>query len=77
MQEEIIKLGGLDMDLRNIMSQTGNGKAEEIIFNTLSSQYKEKFGKEIDLEALGIDKKQAIELIRKSIECGKNLLEKK
>lgn len=65
------------MDLRNIMSQTGNGKAEEIIFNTLSSQYKEKFGKEIDLEALGIDKKQAIELIRKSIECGKNLLEKK
>ena len=55
------------MDLRNIMSQTGNGKAEEIIFNTLGSQSK----------ALGIDKKQAIELIRKSIECGKNLLEKK
>lgn len=62
------------MDLRNILSQTGNGKAEEIIFNTLSVQYEQMFGTKIDLDALGIDKKQAIELIRKSLDCGKNLL---
>lgn len=60
---------------KGIMSQTSTGKAEELVFNTMCGEFERIFGKKVDLAALGISRQQALELIRKSIETGKNLLE--